>query len=154
MSEACDPCGLAGTALLWQGFHGCRRCCRKRPPTAAAFPAGGTGPQAGGSGRQGGRERSLPAAGLARAVGGLQAWSLQGAWSDVECLILPGKVFVLLVMAWGWLRVFFCCCLFLPSFYYFFFRPLHLCFDLFLLRWFEQKYELSVWMSERQSLCL
>lgn len=65
-----------------------------------------------------GREGSLSAAGPACAVGGLQARSLQGTWSEVECLVLPGNVFVFVVMAWGWLVGVFL--LFLPHFIIFF----------------------------------
>lgn len=115
VAEACDPCGLARgcsgraftvpSVLRTAAAH--RRCLPARAAPGAGLRQVGAA----------GRETSLTAAGLACALGGLQASSLQGAWSAVECLVLPGTVFVFVVMAWEWLVGF---CVVSFPFYYFF----------------------------------
>lgn len=84
------------------------------PSPPAVLP--GAGLEAGGSGQQTGegrtdlcQQRGWPALLV------VCRRSPQGTWSAVECLVLPGSVFVFVVMAWGWLVEFFCC-LFFPPF--------------------------------------
>lgn len=116
-------------------------------PLLPAWPA--LLPRAGLRAAGSGGERPLPAAGLACAVGGLQARALRGTWNAWFCQEM--FLYLLLRRGVGWLVGFFC---------YVFLSPLNIFFSFSAsMLWplptlvVEQKYGLSVWMNGRQSLC-